>query len=556
MHRRFETSTTRGQQYLDGPWAFVPDPDEEGIDAGYAESFPDDADTVTIPAPWQVRPEYSDYHGVAWYRRSVTLSETTTARLTFDAVGHDATVYVDGDEIASHYGGYTPFTVVLDDLAAGTHSVVVRADSTMGEETIPQEGADWFPYGGIYRDVLLESVPDAHVDDLNVRYDLDGDRADVSATVSFRNVGDPVERDLSVTVAGVEATDTVTVDRGVTTETVSLSVEGIDRWDVDDPTLYDVVVRLGEDELRDRIGFREIAVDGRDILLNGDAVTIAGVNRHEDHPEWGHAQPARLQERDIEILKRANLNAVRTSHYPNHPRFLDMCDEAGILVIEEIPYWQYDEDDFAKNVVLERGERMLVEMIERDRHHPSIFAWSLHNECQNHEDGLYPATETLRELALDHDESRLITLASVTDFRGHEEPLFELCDFYCVNGYWGWYDDDQTWADFLDRIEKRYDEAPIVMSEFGAGAVEGERTFRAQKWSETYQRDLLEDAVSLFLDRESIAGFTIWQYCDTLTSPENTHGRPKMKNNKGIVGEYRRPKDAYWNLKALLEKRL
>jgi len=557
MHRTFETTTERRQRTLDGQWEFLTDPENEGYDADYRESFPTEAaDRLSVPSSWNAHTEYADYVGPAWYRRTFETRTEGSRLFTFHGVARDATVYLDGEEVASHEGGYTAFTALARHLDAGEHELVVRADNTRREDTLPRDGADWFPHGGIHREVVVETVPDVYLRNLAVDYDLYGDEATVEAEVTLHNVGPrPAEPDLTVSVGEASVTEPVEVyGMDAATVTVALDVEDVDRWAPEDPTLYEVGARLhGEqadgregdtfaDDLRDRIGFRTVSTSGREILVNGEPVEIAGVNRHEDHPEWGSAQPLRVQERDLDLIRRAGCNAVRCSHYPNHPRFLDLCDEAGVLVIEEIPMWQVD----ASTVVAsrERAQRTLMEMIERDRHHPSIFAWSLSNECANEESTVADATRQLKWAADGVDGSRLITAASNTDFEGETDGVFEFCDFLSVNAYWGWYRDGD-WGEFLDGIADDYGEKPIVVTEFGAGAVPGDRTHEARKWSESYQADLLGDCVDLFRERGDVAGFTVWQFCDTLTNPEQAMTRPRTRNNKGVLDEYRRPKEAY-----------
>lgn len=376
MHRAFETSISRTRQSLGGRWAFVTDPDDAGERRGYVESFPDDADYQEVPGTWNTTPAYHDYEGPAWYRRTFRLGESSDARLRFAAVAHDATVWVDGDRVASHYGGYTPFEVHLGNLGAGSHDLVVRADNAPTPTSVPLPGTDWFPYGGITREVILESVPETFVRDVTVEYDLDGGEARVSAVVTVSNRGPEREADLTVTVGDTRDRGSVTLPSGESVHRRGLDL-AVDRWAPDDPTLYDVSARIAdgsglEDDRRDRIGFREVEVTDTALLVNGDPAEIAGVNRHEDHPDWGHAFPPALARRDLDLIERAGCTAVRTSHYPNHPRFLDRCDERGVLVIEEVPFWQFDADDFARGPALERGERMLDELIDRDRHtHPS-----------------------------------------------------------------------------------------------------------------------------------------------------------------------------------------
>ncbi|MFB6134422.1 MAG: glycoside hydrolase family 2 protein [Halanaeroarchaeum sp.] len=554
MHRTFETSATRRRRELGGPWGFAIDPGDEGVTDGYPESFPDDADRIDVPAAWNARTDYHDYEGPAWYRRRFDLPTSGTTRIAFQGVCHEATVWLDGDRVADHYGGYTPFEVVTD-LDAGEHELVVRADNTRDEHSIPRPGTDWFPYGGITREVFVESLPDRFVSDLTVEYDLDGDRADVTASVRVRNEGEATSAPVAFDLAGETIRREVDLDPGTTAVGFDLALD-VDRWSLDDPVLYEAVATVDgkeRDEVRERVGFRTIEVTDADLLLNGDPLAFRGVNRHEDHPEWGHAQPFRIQELDLDVIEDAGLNAVRTAHYPNHPRFLDRCDERGVLVIEEIPYWQFDADRFHRGDVLERGTAMLAEMIERDRTHPSIVAWSVTNECANEEAGVYEATADLVERARELDD-RPVTLASNNYHPDGDgvDPCLDLVDFVCANAYPGWYDDG-SYANVLEGVREDQPDKPVVVSEFGAGAVYGERTRESQQWSEGFQADFVEDAIRTFREADYVAGFAIWQYCDTRTDPRRWETRPKTKNNKGIVDEYRRPKEAYHRVADLLD---
>ena len=564
-HRTFETAPTRRRRVLDGVWEFVTDSDDDGLQAGYPERFPDDADAMDVPGAWNATSDYYDYEGVAWYRREFELPEGGPTRVAFEGVCHDATVWIDGEHVADHYGGYTPFETV-EVLDGGVHELVVRADSTRDDSSIPRPGTDWFPYGGITREVVVESVPAVFVDDLTVEYDLDGeagdsgsDHADVTVTVAVRNLGESTESQVRVAVDDTTAEREVTVDAGQTDVSVELELD-VERWSPDDPRLYEVRADVGagadRDELRERVGFRTVDVTDTEILLNGDPVEFRGVNRHEDHPEWGHAQPLRLQEIDLDLIEDAGLNAVRTSHYPNHPRFLDRCDERGVIVIEEIPYWQFDAERFGREGVLERGKTMLREMVDRDHAHPSVVAWSVTNECANEEDGVVDATRELSEVARERDPNgRPVTLASNNYHPDGEgaDPCLALVDFVCANAYPGWYSEGE-YANVLAGVHEDYPDKPVVLSEFGAGAVAGERTRDGAKWSESFQADFLEDAIETARETDYVTGFAIWQFCDTRTDPRNWATRPKTKNNKGIVDEYRRPKEAYHRVSELLDE--
>ncbi|RRJ34060.1 glycoside hydrolase family 2 protein [Halocatena pleomorpha] len=556
MHRTFEPTPSRRRQYLDGRWQFVTDPEDEGREEEYWESFPATDERMTVPCGWNARPDYVDYEGPAWYRTTFELLKRRNVRLTFLAVAHDASVYLDGEHLVGHYGGHTQFEAVCQGLAAGEHELVVRVDNERDEISLPRPGADWLSYGGITREVFVEELPDVFVDDLNLSYKLDGDCATVDAEVALRNLGDDAEREVTLTIDGTETTDVVELvaSEPIVDRSVALSVEfgGVEQWSREEPRLYTATVTVGDDEYRDRIGFRTLSVDGTDILLNGSPVELAGVNRHEDHPEWGHAQPLRLMTHDLDLIQRAGFDTVRASHYPNHPRFLDLCDEEGIFVIEEIPYWQFDAERFARDPVLDRGLDMLEEMVTEHRHHPSVFAWSIHNECATQEEGLREPTERLVDRTRELDDSRLVTYASNRDFEGYTDECVDLVDFIGINAYWDWYFDGKTWPEFLEDVRNQYGETPAIVSEFGAGAVPGERTVEAQKWSEPFQREYLQNAVETFRESEFVSGFTVWQYCDIRVPRRKAMHRPRTQNNKGIVDEYRRPKEAYWTLRDVL----
>lgn len=556
MHRSFETSTTRRRRALDGHWDFLVDPDDEGINAAYYKSFPDDADQIDVPAAWNASTKYDDHESPVWYRRQFAMPDPGLTRIVFQGVCHDATVWLDGERIAEHYGGYTPFEEITD-IDAGEHELVVRADNSRDERSIPRPGTDWYPYGGITREVIIESVPNVFVNDLEINYSLDEDHADVTVTVTVRNEGDATEERVAVEIGDTFTERVVSLDGAMTSVDFHLSLT-VTRWSPNEPTLYKVAAKAGEgdhlDEYCERIGFRTVEVTDTDLVVNGNPIDLRGVNRHEDHPEWGHAQPLRLQELDLDVIEAAGLNTVRTSHYPNHPRFLDCCDERGILVIEEIPYWQFNAERFGRDGVLDRGKTMLTEMIDRDRSHPSVLAWSVTNECANDEAGVAEATGELVDIVRDLDD-RPVTLASNNYHPNGDGD--DLClkhvDFVCANGYPGWYREGK-YANVLAGVREDYPEKPIVVSEFGAGAVYGERTRDDQKWSEGFQAAFIEDAIETFDDTEYVAGYTIWQYCDTRTDPRKWEGRPKTKNNKGIVDEYRRPKEAYHRVSELTDE--
>jgi len=578
MDRTFERSTRRRRRTLDGQWEFVTDSEDEGREAGYAESFPSaDADTVPVPCSWNALSEYAEYVGPAWYRRTFSLPESTAAAFTFQGVGQDATVYLDGEEIFSHAGGYTPFSTYVRDLDAGEHELVVRADNRPNEAALVHGGTDWFPHGGIHREVVVEEISGPWVSDLDVEYELDGDDATVDVSVTVHNISaTPSEGHLVVSIG--DATGTAEVQVGglnVAQERFELPVEDIDRWSPEDPTLYDLVVAVsddgaGGDDLRERIGFREVEVDGREVLLNGESVTLAGVNREEFHPDWGHAEPLRVQQGDVEAIADAGFNTVRSARYPLHPRFLDLCDEAGILVVEGItPHeadtdWEVEEPPgLFENVDEEELEpveevddptgearRIATEMVQHDASHPSVVAWDLGNSAASPGAGIQEALAQLRESVTGLDDSRLVTASCRLDHVDESSAVLEHSDLVCV-------DADRRarrdWAETLDGLRGEVDDKPVVVSEFGVEGVPGDRSLAGRRESESHQATHLTEAVDAFLESDDVAGFAVRQFTDTLAGTRPA-APVRATDYSGILTGHRQPKAAYDALRRRLDE--
>ena len=186
----------------------------------------------------------------------------------------------------------------------------------------------------------------------------------------------------------------------------------------------------------ERTGFREVQVVGDEIHLNGRPLRIRGVNRHEDHPEWGPALPEHLMLRDLQLLKDWGGNAIRGAHYPNDQRFLDLCDELGVLFIEEIPLWGFKSEQLASDVISDRAAAMVWAMVERDVSHPCIWAWSVLNECATDTPVGRAIVDRLVDTVHEIDRTRPVTYA--TD-RGTRDRCTDLVDFVCMNAYPGWY---------------------------------------------------------------------------------------------------------------------
>ncbi len=552
--RLFSEHEKRKAFLLDGIWEFCEDRQHIGEAEEWYRSFPADSVKVTVPSCINNRFGYMSFQDVAWYKKEFHATGPITVK--FHAVTEYAKVWLDGEYLGDHYGGFTAFSFDAR-LEAGLHTLVVMVDSRSTEDTIPLWEVDWHHYCGIIRSVEVFENRSVSIRSVRADYTLSGDlsSADVSVRVRLKNfTGAPARKAITVQLDGVSVADgTVTVEEEAE-YTAAFHLDAVRLWDVFKPELYTLAVSTDDDDLIDRIGFRKIETRGRRILLNHRELKFTGINRHEEHPEWGFAMPEHLNIKDMDILKDLNVNAVRGSHYPNTQFFVDLCDEAGILFWSEIPMWGFKKESLARELVIARGLAMHTEMVEQYHSHPSIIIWGMHNEVATDS----PEGRAITKTFLDHvrslDATRLLTCATNRVLR---DECLDLLDFISVNQYVGWYEGDiEDWADFMVKMKayfakKGVDDKPVVMSEFGVGAMFGTKTFEELRWSENYQVEFYRHTLDLFLKDPDLSGVYLWQFSDIRSNAKWSLLRARSFNNKGLVNEYRQPKLAYYAVKEI-----
>jgi len=563
MVRLFNRHRIRNMYTLDGVWKYVFDKENTGLEQKWYENFPADANDICIPGCWQNEMDQIYCEDVCWFMREFE-TRTDSINMVFGAVQNECDVYVDGKHMAYHYGGFTEFSSLMTNIGKGKHTIVMRVKNTNTDlDTIPLTHVDWFHFGGIIRSVEVHEIEGLWIKDVKVDYDLSDDLK--SATVNtFVTVENITFEDLSDNITlsiGDEEYISLSIDvkkqEAKVFELDKITLNDIRLWGIFKPELYDVTVRLSNDDLTERIGFRKIEAKGKDILLNGEKIFLKGVNRHEEHPDWGHAMPQKLIKRDIDIIRDLGCNAIRGSHCPNSKWTLDYLDSVGMLFWEEIPMWGMREEPLKTPLLWERGLKMHEEMVKRDFHHPCIIFWGLHNEIDTRmeeaREGSIRYIEMIKSIDPKH---RLLTFATMFDMT---DICLDLVDVISCNKYIGWYGYKQPkeeWPEFLNKFkahlkEQGLGDKPFIMSEYGAGGIYGEVRMEAVKWSENFQAEYDAYATKLFMDDPDISGTYIWQYCDIRSSQKLEMGRPRSHNNKGLVNEYRCPKLAYFKIKEI-----
>lgn len=327
-------------------------------------------------------------------------------------------------------------------------------------------------------------------------------------------------------------------------------------WSPDNPSLYYINATLSQkgtnssliiDDYIDRFGFREVTVSGKDILLNGKKLIIKGLNRHEDHPQFGCALPYVAMAADLNLIRDLGANSIRTCHYPNDELFLDMCDELGILIWEENHARGLSEADMRNSNFETQAEQVIKEMIKAHYNHPSIYIWGILNECASETEYGRECYRKQFELIRSLDTSRPCSFASC---KFKTDICFDLPDIVSYNIYPLWYHDTDP-TEYLNDLYNWVQDStkgfgkPFLITEVGAGAIYGCHNDYNSKWTEEYQAYALKKQLTAILSHPDISGVYIWQFCDVRVSDEWFAGRPRTMNNKGIVDEYRRRKLAY-----------
>lgn len=553
MVRGFNTHKIRKQKELTSCiWDFSPC---QGENAGKVYK-------VVTPCCFESHPVFAGYRGEGEY--SVTFRAKGNIRLEFKGVSHTATVFLDGKEVASHYNAYTIFDAVINDLEEGEHTLVVRADNRFSEKSALHVPNDYMSYGGISRPVVLEELQSAYIKWIHITPFMQQGKWQALIELCVKNIEDKdIELAVQAEVAG-KLTDWGATKIDKKSEVIlqsTLEFDNINLWTMDSPELYKATGYLFKDgkaidDYIDRFGFREIKIEGKHILLNGERIKIKGLCRHEDHPQYGCALPYAAMAADLEIIRHLGANSVRTAHYPNDELFLDLCDELGILVWEENHARGLSEQDM-KNPNFEwQAEQVIQEMITAHYNHPSIYIWGILNECASDSEYGRECYQKQFNLVKKLDSSRPHSFASC---KFKTDICFGLPDIVSYNIYPLWYHNtppDEYLDDLYQWVQNETDGAgkPFIITETGAGGLYGYHNPYNSKWTEEYQAETLEKQLKAVLSYKDCAGIYIWQFCDIRVSDEWFGVRPRTMNNKGVVDEYRRPKMAYNVVKRIFEE--
>lgn len=611
---------SRQSMNLNGDWHYIVDPMNNGLpEESFFGGFPqnklssegfelieyhfENASTMQIPGAWNAHDKsLFFYRGPIWFYKKFNFSQSSNnlTHLYIGASNFNTKIFLNGDIVGSFNGGYTSFNFdITGYLQDGPNILIIQVDNTLSKDSVPTKKTDWWPYGGILGDVMLISTPELFIQ--NAYLQLSELSAKELLFKAQLNLPDRHTVKLSIPELGIEK-EFLSNSAGLVME--RFKIDELELWSTNSPKLYSVHIESGEDKISDNIGFRDIKVIGKKIFLNGEEVKFRGISMHaEPINEEGFAFSKDHFKKLINAAKSLNVNFIRAAHYPYTRHLAKLCDEAGILLWEEIPvYWNINWANAETEAV---AESMLSQLIKRDWNRASIVIWSLGNETPFSPERMKFMLNQ-KQTATTLDSSRLISAALLSgnaeqfrslvyflakegmrhDFVLPEEkvifknivgqmkslyqdydnffinindPLAEYLDIIAYNEYFGWY-----YTSFLvDQIGVREStlrqlmfkimptikiksefNKPIHISEFGAGA-KINYPYKDQIWSEEYQNKVYEHQLEMIKNNPQIQGISPWILKDFRSMMRPLADVQDYYNRKGLIDERGRKKRAF-----------
>ena len=511
----------------------------------------DHSGQLTVPGDWNSQREsLLFYEGSVWYKQSFDYAKPAQGRLFlhFGAANYLSDVYLNGEALGHHEGGFTPFDFeITDHVRPQGNFVVVRVNDRRENDRVPALTTDWWNYGGITRPVTLVEVPQTFIQDYVVQLDK-GSTRNIKGWVQLN--GPKLQQQVTIRILETGISKVFQTDSKGRTE-ISLDVK-VALWSPENPKLYKVEIASETDRVTESIGFRSIETKGTDILLNGAPVFLRGINIHEESP----VRPGRAWNEDdartlLSWAKDLGCNFVRLAHYPHNEAMLRMADQMGMMVWAEIPvYWNIQ---WENPQTLRNAENQLQEMITRDHNRASVIIYSVANETPVND----VRNRFLRQLIQDahsSDPTRLVS-AALQDHESAqgdriaisiEDPIADDLDVLGNNEYIGWYTHTPADADSVDWTSK-YNK-PLIMSEFGGDAQFGYHGDALTRWSEEYQENLYVHQLAMLKRIPFLRGTAPWILKDFRSPRRTLPGIQDYFNRKGLVSEHGEKKKAFFVL--------
>ncbi|MDD3218785.1 MAG: beta-glucuronidase [Lachnospiraceae bacterium] len=571
---------------LSGIWNFKLD-NGNGFEEKWYENKLEDAMTMPVPASYNDLKDgidFRDHYGWVFYQRNVAVPKAMTSErllLRFAAVTHVAKVYLNGQLICEHKGGFLPFEAEVQELLKeGDNLLTVAVDNRIDHSTLPVGSEvpgggmmsslmgsdvggkkknvpnfDFFNYCGITRPVKLYTTPKEYIRDISLVSSVEGEAGTIKYQID--TVG---EGDVRVEVFDEDGS-LAAVSHG---NTGTLVIEQVKLWQPLCAYLYEVKVTFGNDVYTLPYGVRTVRIDGNKFLINEKPFYFKGYGKHEDTYPAGRGLNMPMNVKDISLMKWQGANSFRTSHYPYSEEMMRLCDKEGIVVIDETTavgvhlnfggganfkdgkrVSTFDPIEEGGIRTLEHHKDVVRDLIARDKNHACVVMWSIANEADSGSKGAYEYFKPLYDLARSEDpQGRPCTIVSVQMPNYQEDCTLKLSDMFCLNRYYGWYahGGDLETAETALKKEMEFWNAqgkPFMFTEYGADTVSGFHDTVPVMYTEEYQIDYYKMNHRVVDAMENFVGEQVWNFADFATS----QGILRVQGNKkGIFTRDRKPK--------------
>lgn len=578
------TTPSRTLLDLSGLWKFMIDEETTPIDP--KKLLPTE-DVVSVPASFNdqtASKKIREHNGFVWYETSFDIAKPLASQrlvLRFGSATHEAWVYLNGQEITHHKGGFTPFEVEINDyLVANDNRLTVKLSNILDYTTLPvgnysettdasghkirhvDENFDFFNYAGLQRPVKIYSTPTSYINDITVvpNVDLENSRADVQVKVATEGEFDDVkvtilDQDGKPVVSGHSADQTLTIN-------------DVHLWQPMHAYLYRARVeglKNGQviDSYTEEFGVRKVEVKNAQFLINGEPFYFKGFGKHEDSYVHGRGFNEPTNVLDIHLMKDMGANSFRTSHYPYSEEMMRLCDREGIVVIDETPAVglmvsfgfdvsmlesdDYQDDTWTKLKTADAHKQVIKEIIERDKNHACVAMWSIANEAATFSKGAYEYFKPLFDEARQLDpQNRPCTYTSIMMANPKTDNCVSLVDVIALNRYYGWYvangdlaTAEKATRDELKAYSDKFPDKPIMYTEYGADTIPGLHSNYDEPFSEEFQEDYYRMTSKVFDEIPHFVGEQLWNFADFQTKS----GIQRVQGNKkGIFTRSREPK--------------
>lgn len=548
-HKSLIYDLSRKKESLNGSWNFQIDQyntflrskwylnkkeDEDGRKIPIDHDF-DQWEEITVPACWNTESDkYLYYEGSAIYTRKFKYINQGEKKvfIKIGAANYDSYLFLNKKFLGHHQGGSTPFMVEITEFLEQNNRLHIVVDNSRRREAVPTPNTDWFNYGGIYRDVEILRLPESYIKDFSLSL------AENSLT----------ELKCSLQIAGTLKSGTaklkipeLNIDKKISIKNGSGNIRfeaKPELWSPEDPKLYKIILSFGNDKIKEKIGFRQIKVMGSDIYLNGEEIYLKGIAIHEESVKNAKAVTESEIIENLKLAKEMNCNYMRLAHYPHSYKVAKIADEMGVMLWEEIPvYWAID---FENPLTYQDAENQLLELIKRDQNRASVIIWSVGNENEDTDRRLDFMSRLVKK-AKKFDPTRLVSAACLVDQENNRisDRLTDYLDIIGQNEYYGWYDPD--FSKLSDCMDNSNPDKPVIITEFGAGALSGERGTIDDLFTEDHQLRVYQKQTEVLEGIKYIKGLSPWILFD-FRCPRRTNKYQQGYNRKGLLSADKRHK--------------